>query len=99
MGVVIAAAITGLLSLLGVIITVIAGNRKITVKMEIAQAVTQEQLKNTQEQLKNTQEQIRYLGDEVHRHNNFAQRMPVVEEKVCNIERRLDVLETERRAQ
>ena len=85
MGVVVAAAITGLLSLVGVIITVIAGNRKITVKMEIAQAVTQEQIKN--------------LGDEVRRHNNFAQRMPVVEEKVCNIERRLDVLESERRIQ
>lgn len=79
MGVVIAAAITGSLSLIGVIVTVIAGNRKITTKMEISQAVTQEQIKN--------------LGEEVRRHNNFAQRMPVVEEKVCNIERRSDAIE------
>ncbi len=82
-GAVIAALITGSASLIGVIITVVAGNRKIASKVEVAQAVTQEKIAN--------------LAEEVRTHNNFARRMPVVEEKVCNIERRLDVLESERR--
>lgn len=79
LGAVIAACITGGLSLIGVIITVIAGNRKISTKMEISQAVTQEKITN--------------LAEEVRTHNNFARRVPVVEEKITNIERRLDVLE------
>lgn len=79
LGAVIAACISGGLSLIGVIITVIAGNRKISTKMEISQAVTQEKITN--------------LAEEVRTHNNFARRVPVVEEKITNIERRLDVLE------
>ena len=79
LGAVIAACITGGLSLIGVIITVIAGNRKISTKLEISQAVTQEKITN--------------LAEEVRTHNNFARRVPVVEEKITNIERRLDVLE------
>lgn len=82
-GAVIAALITGTATIVSVVITVIAGNRKISTKLEVSQAVTQEKIAN--------------LTDEVRSHNNFARRMPVVEEKVCNIERRLDVLE-ERKA-
>lgn len=76
---VIAAAVTGGISLIGVIITVIAGNRKITTKMEVAQAVTDTKLTN--------------LTDEVRTHNNFAQRVPVLEEKLTGIDRRVEALE------
>ena len=76
---VIAAAITGVLSLLGVIITVMSGNRKIEHKLETAQAVTDCKIEE--------------LTREVRAHNNFAQRMPVVEEKLKVCEHRLEDLE------
>ncbi len=36
---------------------------------------------------------IQQLENKVAEHNNFARRMPVVEEKVDNLERRMDDLE------
>ena len=36
---------------------------------------------------------IQQLENKVAEHNNFARRMPVVEEQIDNIERRLDRLE------
>ena len=36
---------------------------------------------------------IQQLENKVAEHNNFARRMPVVEEKVDNLERRIDDLE------
>ena len=75
----IASVIASALSLIGVIFTVIAGNRKLTTKMEIAQAVTDTKLTN--------------LTDEVRQHNNFAQRIPVIEEKLNGLDRRVESLE------
>ena len=75
----IASIIASALSLIGVIFTVIAGNRKLTTKMEIAQAVTDTKLTN--------------LTDEVRQHNNFAQRIPVIEEKLNGLDRRVESLE------
>jgi hypothetical protein len=80
---VIASCITGALSLAGVIVTAIMGNRKITSKMEVQQAVTDTKLTN--------------LTEEVRAHNNFAQRIPVIEERQANHERRIETLEKERR--
>ena len=40
-----------------------------------------------------TETKIEELTREVREHNNFAKRMPVMEEKVENIEKRLDKLE------
>ena len=40
-----------------------------------------------------TEAKIEELTREVREHNNFAKRMPVMEEKVENIEKRLDKLE------
>lgn len=67
---VLAAAITGLVTLAGVLI---ANGR--------AQAVTDTKLEE--------------LTREVREHNNFAHRMPVVEEQIRGIHRRLDGLERE----
>lgn len=69
--VVIAALITGGLSLAGVIISNILANRKIEQTLEVAQAVT-----NTK---------IEELTREVREHNNFAKRMPVVENEIKHI--------------
>lgn len=78
---VISAAITGVLSLIGVIITVMSGNRKIEHKLETSQAVTDCKIDE--------------LTREVREHNNFAKRMPVVEEQIKVINHRLEDLENE----
>lgn len=75
----ITAIITGGISLIGTIITVMAQNNKTRTEMRIVQA--------------ETRKDIQYLADEVKRHNNFAQRMPVVEEQIKVANHRLDDLE------
>ena len=79
---IISAAITGVLALLGVIITSIQSNKKIEQKLNTAQAVTDCKLEE--------------LTREVREHNNFAKRMPVVEEQIKNIREKMDYLHSER---
>lgn len=76
---IIVAIITGLLSLVGTIITVVATSNKTAQDMRIAQAVTDQKISD--------------LTREVREHNEFARRIPVIEEqiKVCN--HRIDDLE------
>ena len=76
---IIAAAITGVLALAGVVITNISGNRSVQSKLEKAQAVTDTRLEE--------------LAREVREHNGFARRMPVVEEKIKVLSHRLEALE------
>jgi uncharacterized protein YoxC len=77
---VIVAIISGGLTLIGTVITVIATNRKTTEAMKIAQAVTDTKIDE--------------LTREVREHNNFARRMPVVENDVQTIYKRLDKIES-----
>lgn len=79
MEVIISTAITGVLSLLGVLFTNIASNRKIEHRLETQQAVTDTKIEE--------------LTREVRLHNNFAQRVPVIEEQVKVINHRLTDLE------
>lgn len=87
---IIAAAITGGISLVGVIITsivtVIVNSKKtekisadVTKTLEISQAVTDTKIEE--------------LTREVRAHNNFAQRVPVLEEKMTVANHRIDDLE------
>lgn len=80
---IIVALITGGLSLLGTIISVVMTIRKgmsdIENKLTTAQAVTDTKMDE--------------LTREVREHNNFARRMPVVEEKIDALEKRLDKVE------
>lgn len=76
---IIAAAITGGLALIGVVITSLMGNRKIERKLEIHQAVTDQKIED--------------LTREVREHNNFARRMPVVEEQIKVANHRIHDLE------
>ena len=69
------AIITGGLALVGVIVTNISGNRSMQAKLEKSQAVTETKLEE--------------LTREVREHNGFARRIPVLEEKVKSLERRL----------
>jgi len=78
---IIAALITGGLSLTGVIISNISSNKKIENKLTTAQAVTDCKIDE--------------LTREVREHNNFARRMPVVEEQISVINHRIHDLEND----
>ena len=69
------AIITGGLSLIGVVISNISSNRRVEANLKTAQAVTDTKLEE--------------LTREVREHNGFAHRIPVLEEKVKSLERRL----------
>lgn len=73
---IITAVITGVLSLLGVIITNSSANKRIEQNIQTAQAVTDTKVEE--------------LTREVREHNNFARRMPVVEEQIKVINHRLN---------
>lgn len=68
---IVVALITGGMSLVGVVVTCLATARKTQKNQEIAQAVMKTELKE--------------LTREVRSHNNFAQRMPVVEREISLI--------------
>lgn len=78
---IISAAITGGLALIGIIITNLQSNRKIEQQLDKAQAVTEIKIED--------------LTREVREHNNFAKRMPVVEEQIKVINHRIADLEAE----
>ena len=74
------ALITGGLSLAGVILTNMSSSRKVESTLEKNQAVIDTKIEE--------------LTREVREHNNFARRMPVVEEQVKIINHRIDDLES-----
>ena len=76
---IIVALITGGLSLIGVVITCMATAKKNETAVKVSQAVTDTKIDE--------------LTREVRQHNNFAQRMPVVEEQIKVINHRLEGLE------
>lgn len=76
---VLVAVITGGLSLLGVIVTNLATSRKNEAAIRTSQAVTDAKLEA--------------LTREVREHNQFARRMPVVEEQIKVINHRIGDLE------
>ena len=76
---IIAAIITGVLSLIGVVISNLAANAKMSKELEKAQAVTDTKIEE--------------LTREVREHNNFAKRVPVLEEKAKVADHRISVLE------
>jgi hypothetical protein len=80
---IVVAVITGVASIVAVVITTRSGNKDIAHKLETNQAVTDTKLQA--------------LTDEVRSHNNFAKRMPVVEEQIKVINHRIDDLERSER--
>ena len=73
------ALISGGLALLGVIITSISTSRRMSAQLERNQAVMDTKIEE--------------LTREVRLHNNFAQRIPVIERDIKVINHRLDDLE------
>ena len=76
---IIVALITGGLSLAGVVVTCLATAKKTEKTAAVAQAITDTKIDE--------------LTREVRAHNNFAQRMPVVEEQIKVINHRIGNLE------
>lgn len=76
---ILAALITGGLSLVGVIVSGLLTAKKTETAMKVNQAVTDTKLDE--------------LTREVREHNNFARRMPVVENDVKDLQRRVSALE------
>lgn len=76
---IIGSLITGGLALVGVIITVTNGNKKMENQLNTQQAVTDTKIEE--------------LTREVRAHNNFAQRVPVLEEQMKVANHRIDDLE------
>ena len=76
---VIVAIITGIASVLGVVITNSKSNRDMDAKLDKAQAVTQTKLDA--------------LTEEVRRHNDFAVKIPVIAEQIKVANHRIDDLE------
>jgi len=76
---IIVALITGGLSLAGVVVTCLATAKKSEKAAAVSQAVTDTKIDE--------------LTREVRAHNNFAQRMPVVEEQIKVINHRISDLE------
>jgi len=76
---IIVALITGGMSLVGVVVTCLATAKKSEKAQAVAQAVTETKIDE--------------LTREVRAHNNFARRMPVVEEQIKVINHRISDLE------
>ena len=74
-----AAVVVGLLSLIGVMISNSRSNNKMQNEMKTSQAVTDERISE--------------LTREVRLHNNFAQRIPVIEEQIKVVNHRIGDLE------
>lgn len=79
---IIVALITGGLSLIGVIITTRNNSKRMEQQLQTAQAVTDTKIDE--------------LTREVRDHNNFARRMPVLEERIKVANHRIDDLEHEK---
>lgn len=73
------AVLVGLLSLAGVMVTNNRSNNKMQAKMETAQALTDER--------------IGELTREVRKHNDFAMRIPLLEQEVLRLNARIKELE------
>lgn len=69
---IIVALITGGLALIGTVVSVVSSNRKTTQAMQATMQTAQ----------KVTDVKLEELTREVRRHNDFAERVPVLEEKI-----------------
>lgn len=75
---IIIALITGVCSILGVIVTTSASNRKLQHQLEVNQAVVNTKIEN--------------LTEEVRKHNNFTVRVPILEEQVATLQEEIKEL-------
>ena len=76
---VLVAIISGVLTLVGTVMTILSTSKKTEESIRAHQAVTDEKIVN--------------LTKAVEKHNNFAEKIPVIEEKIKVANKRIDDLE------
>ena len=81
---IVVAFITGGMTLIGTILTVLMASRKTDENLRVAQAITDTKIEE--------------LTREVRKHNNFAERIPVIEEQIKVANHRIEDLEKGRTA-
>lgn len=87
---IIVALITGGLSLIGVIFTSHKSNQQLYAKLDKQSELSDAKLER---EIAVVKTEIKNLSEEVHKHNAFAERIPVLEEKASAANRRLTDLE------
>ena len=100
---IIAAIITGGISLIGIILTHINAQKKISSEFEQQNLKFQARSEMKDQKLEAKIEQLQALTDmkieeltrEVRMHNNFAQRIPVLESEIQSYNQRIPTLENE----
>lgn len=91
---VLVAIISGILTLIGVVITVLATNKRTQTSFETAQRELFHQLELQQKVAQEvTNTKIDQLSAEVHEHNNFARRVPVLEQRIDTLEGQFTVIQ------
>lgn len=93
-----AAVIAAILALVGVVITVHKSNDKLLTELDKRSELDDKKLEAKLEKYSAvTDEKIAELTREVRKHNGFAEKMPVVEEQIRTIYKKLDKLESDGR--
>lgn len=87
---VIVALITGGLSLIGIIITSVRSNQQLFAKLDKQSELSDAKL---DKEIAVVKTEITTLSEEVRKHNDFAERIPALEEKAKAADRRLTDLE------
>ena len=77
---IISACITGILALFGIVISNLASNKSIETKVVAGRELTDEKIDN--------------LRKSVEKHNAVIERIPVLEDRVSRIDRRVEIVET-----
>ena len=94
---IIVALIAGGLSLVGTIITVQNNNQKIIREMKAEFSKEMQDMKMEFVKSKAvTDTKLEDLTQEVRRHNNFAERVPILEQQVKGINEKIDILHSEK---
>ena len=87
---VVVALITGGLSLIGIIITSVRSNQQLFAKLDKQSELSDAKL---DKEIAVVKTEITTLSEEVRKHNDFAERIPALEEKAKAADRRLTDLE------
>ena len=91
---IIVALVTGALAIIGNIILTHQSNQKVLLELEKRSEISDVKLEGQITQMRGVWEvKLQSLTEAVNKHNGFAERIPVLEEKVRGMELRLDEVE------
>lgn len=79
---IIVAVITGVFALLGTYLTVKSGNETIMNELRTSQAVQATEISQIRQEIKEIKDETKELKTEVQKHNDFAVRVPFLEDAV-----------------